>query len=118
MSHQFGMRTGNGTGGYSDADWSSGYDRKSVGGFVFLLNGGAISWASKKPTSIALLTTEAEYMGMTQAAKEILWLHTLLEKVGAGRLVTQMSTLNAENQGAIAVAQNPEYHACTKHIVI
>jgi len=63
--------------GYSDAEWGSGEDTKSVGGFVFLLNGGAISWASKKQTSITLSTTEAEYMGMTQAAKEILWLHIL-----------------------------------------
>ena len=69
---RFGMTTENGTGGYSDADWGSGYDCKSVGGFVFLLNGGAISWASKKQTSIALSTTKVEYMGMTQAAKEIL----------------------------------------------
>ena len=43
---------------------------------------------------------------------------TLLEEVGAGRLVTQMSTLNADNQGAIALARNPKYHAGTKHIDI
>ena len=106
------------SGGYSDADWGSGEDRKSVGGFVFLLNGGAISWASKKQTSIALSTTEAEYMGMTQAAKEILWLRTLLDEIGAFKHIAPMSTLNGDNQGAIALARNPEYHARTKHIDI
>ena len=118
MSLQYGTRTGNGTGGYSDADWGSGHDRKSIGGFVFALNGGAISWASKKQTSIAISTTEAEYMGMTQAAKVILWLRVLLDEIGVFRLVASMSTLNADNQGAIALARNPEYHARTKHIDI
>ena len=95
-----------------------GEDRKSVGGFVFLLNGGAISWASKKQSSIALSTTEVEYMGMTQAAKEILWLRTLLDEIGAFKHIAPMSTLNGDNQGAIALARNPEYHARTKHIDI
>lgn len=106
------------SGGYSDADWGAAEDRKSVGGFVFLLNGGAVSWASKKQTSIALSTTEAEYMGMTQAAKEILWLRTLLNEIGAFKHIVPMSTLNEDNQGAIALAHNPEYHARTKHIDI
>jgi len=118
MSLQYGTRTRNGTGGYSDADWGSGHDRKSIGGFVFLLNRGAISWASKKQTSIALSTTEAESMGMTQAAKEILWLHVLLDEIGALRLIAPISTFNADNQGAIALARNPDYHPRTEYIDI
>jgi len=110
--------TSNSSGGYSDADWGSGQDRKSVGGFVFLLNGSAISWSSKKQTSIALSTTEAEYMAMTQATKEIVWLRVLLEELGALAHITQMSQLYGDNQGALALARNPEYHARTKHIDI
>jgi len=110
--------TSNATGGYSDADWGSRHDHKSVGGYLFLLNGGAISWASKKQSSIALSTTEAEYMGMTQAAKEIVWLRVLLDEIGAFKHIHQMSILNGDNQGAIALARNPEYHARTKHIDI
>lgn len=106
------------SGGYTDADWGSGLDRKSIGGFVFLLDGSAISWASKKQSSIALSTTEAEYMGMTQAAKEILWLRVLLQEIGAFKHTAPMSVLNADNQGAIALARNPEHHARTKHIDI
>ena len=110
--------TSNLSGGYSDADWGAGEDRKSVGGFVILLNGGAICWTSKKQTSIALSTTEAEYMAMTQAAKGILWLRVLLDELGAFNHITQMSKLNGDNQGALALARNPEYHAQTKHIDI
>jgi len=110
--------TSNRSGGYSDADWGSENDRKSVGGYLFLLNGGAISWASKKQKSIALSTTEAEYMAMTQAAKEILWLQVLLDEIGAFKHISPISTLYADNQGAIALARNPEYHARTKHIDI
>ena len=110
--------TSNDGGGYSDADWGSGYNWKSVGGFLFLLNWGAISWPSKKQNSIALSTTEAEYIGLTQAAKEILWLRVLLEEIGAFKHIAPMSTLNADNQGAIALARNSEYHGRTKQIDI
>ena len=108
----------NHSGAYSDADWGAGQDRKSIGGFVFLLNGGTKSWASKKQTSIALSTTEAEYMAMTQASKEIIWLQVLLEELGALTHIEQMSTLYGDNQGALALARNPEYDARTKHIDI
>jgi len=49
-------------GGYTDADWGSGDDRKSIGGYVFMVNGAAVSWASKKQASVALSSTEVEYM--------------------------------------------------------
>jgi len=113
---QYGSSNESGT--YSDADWGSGQDRKSVGGFVFLLNGGAVSWASKKQTSIALSTTEGEYMAMTQASKEIIWLQELFQELGALAHIDQISRLYGDNQGALALACNPEYHARTKHIDI
>jgi len=80
----------NSSGGYSDADWNSTNHRKLVGGYVFHLNGGSVSWSSKKQTSIALSTTEAEYMSMTQAAKEIVWLRGLLEELGATEHIRKM----------------------------
>jgi len=119
-TRDWGLRygTSNVSGGYSDADWGAGEDRKSVGGFVFLLKGGAISWTSKKQNSIALSTTEAEYMAMTQATKEIGWLRVLLDELGAFAHIEQLSQLHGDNQGALAVARNPEYHARMKHIDI
>jgi len=111
---QYGLSNESGT--YSDPDWCSGQDQKSVGGFVFLLNRGAVSWASKKQTSIALLTTKAEYMAMTQASKEIIWFQELCQELGALAHIDQISRLYGDNQGALALARNPEYHARTEHI--
>jgi len=69
-------------GGYTDADWGTGQDRKSIGGYVFLVNGRAVSWASKKRSSVALSFTEAEYIAWTQGVKKSLWLGELLGDVG------------------------------------
>ena len=57
--------------GFTDANWANDTDdRHSICGYIFLLNGGAISWSSKKQSVVALLSTEAEYIGVTHAAKE------------------------------------------------
>jgi len=55
-------------------NWESRDDQKSVGGFTFLLNGAAISWNSKKQSTVALSSTEAQYLALTQATKESIWL--------------------------------------------
>jgi len=55
---------------------------------------------------------------MTQAAKEILWLRVLLDELGAFAHIEQLSQLHGDNQGALALAHSPEYHARTKHIDI
>jgi hypothetical protein len=63
----------NGLIGYSDADWASQEHRHSISAYIFIIDGGAISWSCKKQQIIALLTTEAEFVSLTQAAKEALW---------------------------------------------
>ena len=69
--------------GYTDADWAQDtLDRKSTSGYVFLLSGGAISWSSKKQTSVALSTMEAEFVALSHATKDTLWLRTLLTDLG------------------------------------
>jgi hypothetical protein len=64
--------------GYADSEWAgdSG-DRKSQGGFVFMMNSGAISWSSRKQTLVALSTLEAEYIACSNAAREAKWLRQL-----------------------------------------
>jgi len=57
-------------------------------------------------------------MSMTQAAKEVVWLRVLLEELGAIKHIRRISQLHGDNQGALALARNPEYHARTKHIDI
>ena len=56
--------------GYSDADGMSQEDRHAISRYVFIINGGAVSWSSKRQDTISLSTTEAEYIAMTHAAKE------------------------------------------------
>jgi len=105
-------------GGYTDADWGSREDRKSIGGYAFLLNGAAISWNSKKQATVALSSTEGEYMALTQAVKESLWLQAILYDLGAQKHFKEMGNIAIDNQGAMALARNPEFHARTKHIDI
>ncbi len=60
--------------GYVDADWGSQVDdRKSTTGYLFKAQGSAISWSSKKQTTVALSSCEAEYMGLSSAVQEALW---------------------------------------------
>lgn len=101
---------------FCDADWASNADRKSVSGYVFTLAGGAIAWSSKKQTSVALSTAEAEYVAATHATKQLLWFRTLFDELGFPQPTT--STLFTDNQAAIAIAHHPEFHARTKHIDI
>jgi hypothetical protein len=100
--------------GYADADSSMAEDQRAISGYAFLLNGGAVSWACKKQEIVSLSTTESEYIAATHAVKEALWLHSLLSQIfGPYRDAT---TLFSDNQSAIALTQDHQYHARMKHI--
>ena len=71
----------------------------------------AISWSSKKQHVVALSSTKAEYIAQMHAAKEVLWLRSFLWATPDDLLI-----LNCDNQGAIALAKDNKFHACTKHI--
>jgi hypothetical protein len=101
--------------GYSDSDWAGDpRDYRSVSGFVFTMAGTAISWSSKKQSSVALSSTEGEYMATTHATKEAVWIQNFLQDIGFP--IPNSTTLLVDNQGAIALATNPTFHARTKHI--
>ena len=104
--------------GFCDSDWGGSSDRRSTSGYVFMLNGGAISWASRKQPTVALSSTEAEYIALTQATKEVLWLRSLFYEIGAPKHAQEISQISSDNQGAIALAKNPGFHARSKHIDI
>lgn len=102
--------------GYSDSDFASDVDsRTSNTGYIFMMNGGPVTWASRKQNTVALSTTESEYMAASEAAKEILWLRQLLIDIGEPQL---MVTLCVDNQSTIKLIHNPIYHKRTKHIDI
>ncbi|KAL5583887.1 hypothetical protein FOVSG1_015394 [Fusarium oxysporum f. sp. vasinfectum] len=108
--------------GYTDSDWAGDLEtRRSTSGYVFNLGTGAISWSSKRQRTVALSSCEAEYMGQTAAAKEAVWLRGLLQELlKEYREVPELKTtvIFGDNQGAIAMSKNPQFHTRTKHIDI
>lgn len=103
--------------GFCDSDYANDIDtRKSVGGFVFCLSNGAITWSSQKQNIVALSTTEAEYVAAASATKEIVWIRKLLTDIGCE--CNGGTVLYIDNQSAIRLAKNPEFHKRTKHIDI
>ncbi|KAH8356655.1 hypothetical protein KR084_002352 [Drosophila pseudotakahashii] len=104
--------------GYVDADWAGDAShRRSYTGFVFLMAGGPISWKSEKQDSVALSSTEAEYMALSSAVKEALHLRRLIIEIGCGREDTP-TIIYGDNLSAQNLAKNPVYHARSKHIDI
>jgi hypothetical protein len=68
---------------FCDSDWGGNVDtRRSTTSYVFLLGGAAVSWASKKQSTVAFSSTKAEYMACIHATKEALWLRRFLCEVG------------------------------------
>ena len=82
---------------------------------MFLLGGAAITWSSKKQNSVALSTVEAEYMALSVATQEAIWLRQLEE---LGMKDAGPTLIYEDNQGAISMAKNPVFHKRTKHIQI
>ncbi|PSR87279.1 hypothetical protein PHLCEN_2v5213 [Hermanssonia centrifuga] len=102
--------------GYCDSDGMSHPDRHPIAAYVFTI-GGAISWSSKRQDIVCLSTTEAEYIALTHAAKEAIWLHHLLDEVFPKRFKLPI-TVYSDNQGAIALSKDDRFHTRTKHIDI
>jgi hypothetical protein len=68
--------------GYTDADCAGdSADRKSHGGYTFIMGGAAVSWQSRKQPLIALSTLEAEYIACSDAVRETKWLLQLAKDV-------------------------------------
>ena len=115
MSYRKGSEEG--LSGYCDADWAGDTsDRKSTSGYVFNLAGSPISWRSQKQSCIALSTAEAEYVALSLAAQETVWLRRLMEELNQD--VTNPTIIFDDSQSATALAKNPQFHRKTKHIDI
>lgn len=103
--------------GYSDADWAGDtLNRKSTTGYVFFLFGSLVSWNSKKQPTVALSSTESEYMALSEITKEAIWIRKFLSSLGYN--LDTPAIIMEDNQGAIELAKNPVHHARTKHIDI
>ena len=102
--------------GYSDADWASATDdRRSTSGYCFSLNkaGPLISWKSRKQPTVALSSCEAEYIALSAAVQEGLYLTQLLKDINE---VCGPVVIFEDNQGAIALSKNPVNRQRSKQI--
>lgn len=101
--------------GYSDSDWCGDrVDRRSTSGYVFMLNGVAICWSSKKQPVTALSSCEAEYIAGTYAACQLVWLESLCLELKCK--LQKPQKLLIDNRSAINLAKNPVSHGRSKHI--
>ncbi|WVZ14797.1 hypothetical protein V8G54_012363 [Vigna mungo] len=100
--------------GYVDANFRGEVDhRRSTTGYIFTVGTTTVSWMSQVQKIVALSTTEAEYVAVTEASKELIWLQGLLTKLG---FIQEMSVLHSDSQSAIHLAKNSAFHSRTKHI--
>ncbi|GJZ16482.1 retrotransposon protein, putative, ty1-copia subclass [Tanacetum coccineum] len=100
--------------GFVDSDYAKDPDKgRFITGYAFLVQGCVVSWKATLQHVVALSTTEAEYMDLTEAVKEAIWLRGLLEELG---VELNIVAVNCDNQGAIHLSRNHVFHERTKHI--
>jgi hypothetical protein len=108
---------------YTDADYDScAITRRSTTGHGIMWRGCLVSWKSKRQRTVALSTTEAEYMAISDAAKHILWTRRMIayimqEQVQPTDVITQMDIFN-DNNGAVFLSQESAINQRSKHIDI
>ena len=100
----------------TDSDWASDpTTRRSQTGFFLKLASGTFSWQSRAQTTIALSSTEAEYMALSDCSRQVVWIRTLMSELGFNLNATP---LYGDNQGSIFIASNPVTEKRSKHIDI
>ncbi|XP_049308584.1 uncharacterized protein LOC125777524 [Bactrocera dorsalis] len=103
--------------GYCDADWAGDLDqRRSTSGYVFIMQGAAISWSSHRQRTVALSSTEAELTSVMSAMQEAIWLHRLESELVHGG--TEGIKMYCDNKSAIHIVRNNNFSPRTKHVDI
>ena len=104
--------------GYTNASFQTDKDNsKSQSGFVFIVNGGAVSWKSSKQETVADSTIEAEYITASEAAKEGVLIRKFLIELGVFPNASSPLDLYCDNSGSIAQAKEPRNHQKSKHVM-
>ena len=100
--------------GFVDADLGGDVDSsKSTSGYIYNIGGTTVSWMSRIQKCVSLSSTEAEYVAIAEAGKEMIWLADYLEELGKKQ---SEKILYSDSQSAIQLVKNPVYHSKTKHI--
>jgi hypothetical protein len=105
--------------GYADADWGGCLEtRRSTTGYLFKTYGGIIGWKSKRQSTMALSTTQAEVLAVTDATRQAEWLRQFLEDIGMGLPVNKPIPILNDNRGAVLLSNHPHDHGASKHFEI
>lgn len=114
---EFSKDANKGVFGYCDADWAGDIDsRRSMTGYIFKFQGGPITWGTKKQATVALSTAEAEYMALSMATQDAMWLRSLNKEFKMEKLTP--TTIFCDNKSAIDLAHTTIHHSRSKHIDI
>ena len=101
--------------GWTDADWGGDIDSSCyTSGFLFTFAGGTIAWRTKKQATVALSSTEAEYIAATLTAKEGLWIQSIIQELDILRI--SKFRLWCDNQSCVKITKNPKITNQNKHI--
>ena len=115
--HYGGVRKDEGLSGLVDADWVG--DKAgcvSISGFMWSYGGSPISWSAKKQNCVTLSSTEAEYVALTRAVQEGIWLWNSLGQIRVA--CPAPLVISTDNNRALSLASNDSLHGKSKHIDI
>ncbi|KAK9065390.1 hypothetical protein SSX86_016773 [Deinandra increscens subsp. villosa] len=102
--------------GFVDSDFAKDLDKgRSLTGYMFKVEDSLVSWKAQLQPVVALSTTEAEYIALTEAMKEALWLKRFVSELGIHLLKT---VVHCDSQGAVLLSKNVVFHDKTKHILV
>lgn len=103
--------------GFTDSDYAGDLDdKRSTSGHVFMLGTGAVSWSSKKQTSVTLSTTETEFVAATSCSCQAIWFRKILEKLHFKQ--EGATTAYCDSSSAIKLSKNHVLHGRSKHIYV
>lgn len=101
--------------GFSNAYWAACYDDcKSIGGHCVFLGESLVSWSSRKQQAVARSSTKSKYRSLYNLAAKVLWIRSLLNEINLP--FPTACILWCDNLSTGSLANNPIFHACTKHI--
>ena len=108
--------------GFTDSSWGDCHDgRRSSMGYCYTMGSGLISWSARKQKVVATSSTEAEYIAASESCKEAVWLRTMLSLLPLPTSCpteTKATPLFCDNNGAVCLALDPQFHSRTKHFDI
>jgi ribonuclease HI len=101
---------------YSDASWAEDpSDRKSNSGYCCLLNGGTVSWCSRKQDIVALSSTESEFIALTESCKELKWIRMMVKSLKEVTVPEKITVLT-DSQSSMKLITNQKFSNRSKHI--